>query len=90
MSDRDALGLRSFIEDCKSFGFTIAYDDVNGNHSGMHRLKDFQPDLVKLDTTLVQGIFSENEDKLDQALLSFVDAIVAAISFRPTRGLITP
>jgi EAL domain-containing protein (putative c-di-GMP-specific phosphodiesterase class I) len=58
LSDRDgdAPGLRSFIETCKSFGFTLAYDDMDGTRAGMERLKDLRPDLVKLDTSLVQGI----------------------------------
>jgi EAL domain-containing protein (putative c-di-GMP-specific phosphodiesterase class I) len=58
LSDRDgdAPGLRSFIESCKSFGFTLAYDDVDGSRASMERLKDLKPDLVKVDTSLVQGI----------------------------------
>jgi EAL domain-containing protein (putative c-di-GMP-specific phosphodiesterase class I) len=58
LSDREgeAPGLRSFIETCKSFGFTLAYDDLDGGSPGLKRLQNLRPDLVKADESLVRGI----------------------------------
>jgi EAL domain-containing protein (putative c-di-GMP-specific phosphodiesterase class I) len=61
LSDRegDTPGLRSFLETCKSFGFTSAYDDVDGSSEGLRRLQGLRPDLVKIDNTLVRGISTD-------------------------------
>jgi EAL domain-containing protein (putative c-di-GMP-specific phosphodiesterase class I) len=54
--DGDAPGLRSFTESCKSAGFTVAYDDLDGSPEGLRRLSHLRPDLVKVDGVLVRGI----------------------------------
>ena len=74
LSDRDgdAPGLRSFIETCKSFGFTVAYDDMDGNSAGLHRLQSLRPDLVKVDDSLVWGI---SADAVKQELFRTVAAL---------------
>ncbi len=61
LSDRngDAPGLRSFIETCRSFGFTVAYDDLDGSGDGLRRLQALRPDLVKVDDSLVRGISAD-------------------------------
>ena len=61
LSDRDgeAPGLRAFIETCQSFGFTMAYDDLDGGAQGLKRLQALKPDLVKIDDSLVRGISAD-------------------------------
>jgi EAL domain-containing protein (putative c-di-GMP-specific phosphodiesterase class I) len=61
LSDRqgNVPGLRSFIETCRSLGFTLAYDDVDGSGEGLRRLQSLHPDLVKIDDSLVRGISAD-------------------------------
>jgi EAL domain-containing protein (putative c-di-GMP-specific phosphodiesterase class I) len=61
LSDRDgdAPGLRSFVETARSFGFTLAYDDLDGEGAGLRRLQALRPDMVKVDDSLVRGISAD-------------------------------
>ena len=40
----------------KRYGFLIAIDDLGTGHSNFERLSQIQPDIIKLDKSLVQGM----------------------------------
>ncbi|TVR12025.1 MAG: EAL domain-containing protein [Salinarimonadaceae bacterium] len=48
--------LKSIVESYRKMGFRTAIDDFGAGFSGLNRLAQFQPDLVKLDMQLVRDI----------------------------------
>lgn len=50
--------LQVFVENCRKYGFLIALDDVGTGYSNFDRICAIQPDIIKLDRTII--------DKLDQ------------------------
>lgn len=46
---------RSIIEEYRRHGFKIALDDFATGYSGLSRLAELRPDVIKLDRALVQG-----------------------------------
>lgn len=53
---QDPVNLRALLRDMSSFGFRTAIDDLGAGWSSLLLLAEFQPDFVKLDRALVQGI----------------------------------
>jgi EAL domain-containing protein (putative c-di-GMP-specific phosphodiesterase class I) len=49
----DAAHLRGIIEEYKRCGFSVALDDFATGYSGLSRLVELQPDIVKIDRALV-------------------------------------
>jgi len=62
--------IRSFINEVKSMGVKIAIDDFGAGYSNFERLLDYQPDIVKIDGSLIKNI--EN----DEFSLNVVETIV--------------
>lgn len=54
--DIDHAHLKSIIDEYHSHGFRTAIDDFGAGHSGLTRLADLHPDLVKLDMQLIRGV----------------------------------
>ena len=52
----DTAHLLNILTTYRALGFTTATDDFGAGHSGLGLLAQFQPDVVKLDMSLVQGI----------------------------------
>lgn len=52
----DTSHFKSIIEAYQRLGFTTAIDDFGQGYSGLHLLANFQPDMIKIDMELVQGI----------------------------------
>jgi len=48
--------IKSFIEDVKKMGVQIAIDDFGAGYSNFERLLDYQPDILKIDGSLVKNI----------------------------------
>jgi len=48
--------LKSFVKEVKEYGVKIAVDDFGGGYSNFTRLMDFQPDILKLDGSLIKNI----------------------------------
>ncbi|MEA2073181.1 MAG: EAL domain-containing protein [Campylobacterota bacterium] len=46
----------SFIDDVKKMGVKIAIDDFGVGHSNFERLLDYQPDILKIDGSLIKHI----------------------------------
>jgi len=53
---RDPAQLRALVRHYKSQGFLVALDDVGAGHATLKSLANVDPDVVKLDMALVQGV----------------------------------
>lgn len=53
---KDFETIKTFITKVKSFGVKIAIDDFGAGYSNYERLLDFQPDIIKIDGSLVKNI----------------------------------
>ncbi|WP_051654726.1 EAL domain-containing protein [Persephonella sp. IF05-L8] len=69
---KDFSVIEDFIKIIKSFGIQIAIDDFGSGYSNFERLLDYQPDILKIDGSLVKNIendkFSRN---LVETIVSF-------------------
>lgn len=72
--------IKSFIRKVKKMGVQIAIDDFGSGYSNFERLLDFEPDIVKIDGTLVKNIVDNNFSK------SVVETIV---SFAQKQNIVT-
>jgi len=52
----DSIGFAARMNEYRAQGLLLAIDDFGAGYSGLNLLADFQPDLIKLDMKLVQGI----------------------------------
>ena len=67
---KDFEVISTFITDVKKYGVKIAIDDFGAGYSNFKRLIEYQPDIVKIDGSLIKDIQS------DPLSLSVVQAIV--------------
>ncbi|HEY0292810.1 MAG TPA: EAL domain-containing protein [Hansschlegelia sp.] len=63
----DRPHLKAILTEYKRQGFITAIDDFGAGHSGLNLLAEFQPDVIKLDMGLVQGIAT---DQVRQAIVT--------------------
>ena len=68
---RDFETIKAFIKNVKEYEVKIAIDDFGTGYSNFERLLDYQPDILKIDGSLIKNI--ENSDYS----LSLVKSIVA-------------
>ena len=68
---KDFTIVKKFIAVVKSFGCKIAIDDFGTGYSNFERLLDYQPDILKIDGSLVKDI------EADSFSLSVVKTIIA-------------
>jgi EAL domain-containing protein (putative c-di-GMP-specific phosphodiesterase class I) len=54
----DRAHLKSIVETYRRHGFKTALDDFGSGYAGLSLLADFQPDVIKLDRTLVADVDS--------------------------------
>jgi len=66
----DVLGLRERVAALRRAGYRIAVDDLGAGYAGLAWIAELEPDLVKLDRSLVRGIH------LDAARTRLVRAMV--------------
>lgn len=62
----DNAHLKTIVEAYQRLGFITAIDDFGQGYSGLHLLSQFQPDVLKIDMDLVQGIA---HDPIRQAIV---------------------
>ena len=55
-SFKDFSAVKEFIKTVKSYGALIAIDDFGSGYSNFERLLDFQPDILKIDGSLIKNI----------------------------------
>lgn len=53
---KDFKVIKSFIQKVKAMGVQIAIDDFGAGYSNFERLLDFEPDILKIDGSLVKNI----------------------------------
>ncbi len=53
---KDFEQIKSFIKDVKGMGVEIAIDDFGAGYSNFQRLLDYQPDILKIDGSLIKNI----------------------------------
>jgi len=53
---KDFVLIKRFIEDVKGYGAKIAIDDFGSGFSNFERLLEFQPDILKIDGSLIKNI----------------------------------
>jgi EAL domain-containing protein (putative c-di-GMP-specific phosphodiesterase class I) len=70
----DATHLVNIIAEYRRHGFKIAIDDFGTSYSGLSRLIDLRPDIIKLDKNFVRDI---DTDRLRQAVVAGVASIGA-------------
>lgn len=64
--------LKNFISKVKSYGVQIAIDDFGSGYSNFTRLMDFEPDLVKIDGSLIKNITKDTfSDNIVSTIFSF-------------------
>ena len=68
---KDFKRVKDFIKTVKSMGVSIAIDDFGAGYSNFERLLEFEPDLLKIDGSLIKNIIT---DKYSQ---NIVETIVA-------------
>jgi len=52
--------IKQFIKEVKSRGVSIAIDDFGSGYSNFGRLLDYEPDIIKIDGSLVKNIASDD------------------------------
>jgi PAS domain S-box-containing protein len=57
---KDFEVIKKFITDVKSLGAKIAIDDFGAGYSNFERLLDYQPDILKIDGSLIKNIESDS------------------------------
>jgi len=71
---RNLPGLAASFKTFKCYGFTSAIDDFGAAYAGFELLAAFQPDIVKVDISLVRSIdLDRGRRALASALISFGD-----------------
>ncbi len=70
-SDYDLNKIAGFLKNIKSKGVSLAIDDFGVRHSNLNRFLEFEPDILKLDGTLIKNIPS-NKYMID-IIISLVD-----------------
>ena len=72
--------IKEFINEVKQYGVKIAIDDFGSGYSNYIRLLDFQPDILKIDGSLIKNI---ETDKFSQSIVKSI------VTFAKERNLQT-
>lgn len=57
---KDFEVIKTFIKEIKSLGVQIAVDDFGSGYSNFERLVDYQPDVLKIDGSLIKNIVNDD------------------------------
>lgn len=68
---KDFKAIKEFISEVKEYGVRIAIDDFGTGYSNFERLIDYQPDILKIDGSLVKNI------ETSKLSLSVVKTVIA-------------
>lgn len=60
---KDFRSVKNFIKKVKSMGVSIAIDDFGVGYSNFERLLEFEPDLLKIDGSLIKNILTDKYSK---------------------------
>jgi len=84
---RDRAYLQELISHFRSMGFLIAIDDFGAGHSNFDRIWDLEPDIVKIDRSLIQR--AALSTRIERILTSMVSLIHEAGSLVIIEGIET-
>lgn len=70
---------KSFIHDIKRYGVKIAIDDFGSGYSNFERLLDFEPDIIKIDGSLIKNI---HEDKFSRSIVETIQLFASKIGVK--------
>ena len=70
---KDFAIVKEFIKHVKSFGVKIAIDDFGTGYSNFERLLDYNPDIIKIDGSLIKNL------EFNRASLSIVKSIITFV-----------
>lgn len=73
----DKEHLKSIIREYRLKGFKTAIDDFGAGYAGLNLLAEFQPDIIKLDMTLVRSICT---DPVRQAIVQGILGVCKALN----------
>ncbi len=76
---RDKTHLVAIIREYRSLGFSTAIDDFGAGYSGLNMLAEFQPDYIKIDRELVDGV---DTNKARQAIIQGVLLTCALLNIK--------
>jgi PAS domain S-box-containing protein len=69
---KDFAVIKKFIKKVKSLGVMIAIDDFGAGYSNFERLLEFEPDILKIDGSLVKNIVNDTYSKnVVETIVSF-------------------
>lgn len=69
---KDFTVIKRFIKKVKSFGVKIAIDDFGAGYSNFERLLEFEPDILKIDGSLIKNIVNDTYSKnVVETIVSF-------------------
>lgn len=71
--------LKRIITEYKRHGFQVALDDFSTGYSGLSRLAELRPDIVKLDRVLIQNC---HQDKVRMAIIAAMAALCREIGIK--------
>lgn len=57
---KDFETIKKFIKDVKEYGVKIAIDDFGSGYSNFERLIDYQPDILKIDGSVIKNIIHDS------------------------------
>lgn len=78
VADYDAL--RAAVAPYRARGFRIAVDDAGAGYASLRHITELQPDIVKLDARLIQGLTGDLAcQALVRAMATFVEEIGAVL-----------
>ncbi|MBC7704619.1 MAG: EAL domain-containing protein, partial [Rhodoferax sp.] len=72
----DAKWLAEVLREYQRIGFLTAIDDFGAGFAGLNLLADFQPDIIKLDMTLIRNV---DKSLSRQAIVRSVERICAEL-----------
>jgi EAL domain-containing protein (putative c-di-GMP-specific phosphodiesterase class I) len=76
----DYTALQRALGEMRTLGARLAADDVGSGYAGFRHLLRLQPDIIKLDTTLIAGIHRSREQQaLTRSLVAFARDVGADV-----------
>lgn len=75
----DSRHILSIIEEYRRHGFKIALDDFATGYSGLARLAELRPDIIKLDRALIQDC---DQDRVRLAIVASMVSLTAELNIK--------
>ena len=71
--------VKNFITEVKKYGVKIAIDDFGAGYSNFERLIDFQPDIIKIDGSLIKNI---HENTFNRNVVETIQSFATKINVK--------